>query len=300
MNAKKASTFLFALSAIFGIAGIALFFVEVIAAALALVAAAILLFTGFYYLRFAKAKELMAQQEAEARAAELRAKEEAEYFAPVVADYEGRELHALPDDFVVIDLETTGFNENNDEIVELGAIKVRDGKIVDRYSQLVKPRHPIPAAASAVNGIRDDMLADAPALPDAISPFVDFIGDNILVGQNILFDIKFTYVAAYRHLHQKVLRNDYVDILSLSRRLFPGLPNYKLGTLAEHFGIAVDEAHRADADCLTELRCYQYIQNFVTENQIDLEKLFGKKRTPAASAIEAEAAVSASDNKISE
>lgn len=300
MNARKASAFLFVLSAIFGIAGIVLFFINIIAAALALVAAVILFITGFYYLHYAKAHEAIAQQEAKADASELRAKEEAEYFAPVVADYEGRELHALPGDFVVIDLETTGFNENSDEIIELGAIKVRNGEIVDRYSQLVKPRRPIPAAASAVNGIWNEMLTAAPDITEAISPFVEFIGDDILVGQNILFDIKFAYVATYRHLHQKILRNDYVDILSLSRRLFPGLPNYKLGTLAAHFGITVDAAHRADADCLTELRCYQYIQNYVTENQIDLEKLFGKKRTPAASTVEAEVAVSASDKKISE
>ena len=300
MNAKKAWIFLFAFSAIFGIAGIALFFVKVIAAVLALVAAVILLFTGLYYLHYAKTKEEMVQKEIEIRAAELRAKEEAEYFAPVVADYEGRELHALPDDYVVIDLETTGLNENTDEIVELGAIKVRHGEIVDYHSQLVKPRHPISSDASMVNGIWNDMLANAPDITEAIHAFIDFIGNDILVGQNILFDIKFAYVAAYRHLHKKALRNDYVDILSLSRRIFPGLPNYKLGTLAEHFGIAVDAAHRADADCMTELRCYQYIKKYVMENQIDLDKLFGRRRTLATSTIEAEAAVSDSDNKISE
>ncbi len=298
MNAKKAYILLFSLSAFFGILGVIFFFVNITCAALALAVAALLLFTGLYYLYlYNKANEAMAKQESEAHAAEERAKEEAEYFAPVVAEYEGRELHALPDDYVVIDLETTGFNENNDEIVELGALKIRNGEIVDRFSRLVKPRHPIPAAASAVNGIWNEMLADAPGLPEAIPPFVDFIGDDILVGQNVFFDIKFTYVAAYRHLHQKVLRNDYVDILSLSRRLFPGLPNYKLGTLAAHFGIAVDAAHRAGDDCLTELHCYQYIQNYVTKNQIDLAQLFGEER---ASAVEAEAAVSDSDHKISE
>ena len=100
--------------------------------------------------------------------------------------YKGESLLRLPDDnYTVIDIETTGLDPSFDEIIELAAIRVRDGVITDSFSSLVKPSHEVSDFISALTGINNDMLSDAQAIYDVLPKYIDFIGDDIIIGHNV-------------------------------------------------------------------------------------------------------------------
>ena len=161
----------------------------------------------------------------------------------------GRRLDKYVRDYVVFDLETTGINPQQDSIIEISAVKVAEGIIAAEYSTLVNPGRHIPAPATAVNGITDKMVADAPAIGEAIGGFWDFIGNSILVGHNIhTFDMNFAYDAALGALGRE-LANDYIDTLYMARHCLPELGHYKLTDISEYFHISTDGAHRALNDC---------------------------------------------------
>lgn len=169
----------------------------------------------------------------------------------------GRALLEYLPDYTVFDLETTGISVWSDEIVEISAAKVRGGKVTDTFSLLVNPGRPISAGASAVNGITDDMVADAPPLSEAFPQFMDFAGEDVLVGHNIqAFDLYFLDRAS-RALFGKPVSSDYVDTLPLARRCLPGLAHYRLTDLAAYFHISTQGAHRALADCMMNQKCYE-------------------------------------------
>ena len=160
-------------------------------------------------------------------------------------------------DYVVFDLETTGINQERDEIIEISAVKVRNHEIVEEFSTLVNPGRHIPAGATAVNGITDEMVKDAPDIGTAMGAFLSFIGDSVLVGHNIhTFDTNFVYDAAYRFLGKEV-RNDYIDTLYMARKYLPELSHHKLTDVAAHFHLQTEGAHRALFDCMMNQGCYE-------------------------------------------
>jgi len=169
----------------------------------------------------------------------------------------GKRLNRYAEDYVVFDLETTGINQERDAIIEISAIKVQNHEVTDEFSTLVNPGRHIPAGATAVNGITDDMVKDAPDIKTAMEDFWDFIGDYVLVGHNIhTFDTNFIYDAALNFLG-KELKNDYVDTLYMARRCLPELSHHRLVDVAEHFGIQTEGAHRALFDCMMNQGCYE-------------------------------------------
>ena len=169
----------------------------------------------------------------------------------------GKRLGGYVPDYVVFDLETTGLNPAWDQIIELSAVSVKGGEIKDTFSTLVNPGRTIRPGASAVNGITDEMVAEAPCLAEAMEGFLSFSGKQVLVGHNIhTFDMKFLYRAAEQTLHRQ-LPNDYIDTLPLSRRILPDLPHHRLTDLAAYFGFSTEGAHRALADCLMNQRCFE-------------------------------------------
>lgn len=179
----------------------------------------------------------------------------------------GKRWNKYVKDYVVFDLETTGVNPERDVIIEISAVRVCDGEVVAEYSTLVNPKRHIPAGATAVNGITDDMVRDAPDIREAIAGFMDFIGDDILVGHNIhTFDMNFAYDAAWRAL-EKELKNDYIDTLYLSRHCLPELRHHKLTDISEYFHIDTKGAHRALNDCMMNQKCFE-----------ELGKLWKKKK----------------------
>lgn len=169
----------------------------------------------------------------------------------------GRRLNRYYPDYVVFDLETTGISTTNDSIIEISAVKVKQGVIVEEYSTLVNPGRHIPAGATAVNGITDAMVADAPLLHEALEGFLDFAEGQVLVGHNIhTFDMKFISLAA-KQLFQREVCNDYVDTLYLARRCLPFLKHHTLGDVSCHFGISTQGAHRALNDCVMNQKCFE-------------------------------------------
>lgn len=160
-------------------------------------------------------------------------------------------------DFVVIDVETTGLDPYNDEIVQLCAIRFQAFKPVDGFATYIKPRHGIKKEAAAVNGITAAMVKHAPAIDEAVNAFRAYVGDTLpLVGHNILFDIKFLTESNCLSL---ISKRKYYDTLELSRRFF-SLPSYKLDSLdGELLHISREDAHDALSDCLATGMLFEMI-----------------------------------------
>lgn len=179
----------------------------------------------------------------------------------------GRRLEKYISDYVVFDLETTGISPNRDEVIEISAVKIVSGQVVDEFNTLVNPGRPIPRSASAVNGITDDMVAAAPLFCDVLRDFFAFIEDYVLVGHNIHgFDMKFLYRDA-RKYYGMVPGNDYVDTLLLARRRLSQLSRHRLVDLAEHFHISAAGAHRALNDCHMNYQVYECMAKETEGNQ---------------------------------
>jgi len=168
-------------------------------------------------------------------------------------------MEGVPD-YVLFDLETTGTSWERDAVVEISAIKVRGGKPVEEFSQLVNPGMAISYAASEVNGITDEMVADCPSFDIVLEEFLRFAGDDVLVGHNIkMFDLKFIQKSAQRYFG-KMVGNDYVDTLPLSKIYLPELGGHTLGDLASHYGISTDGAHRALNDCRMNQQVFECLK----------------------------------------
>ena len=149
--------------------------------------------------------------------------------------------------FIAFDLETTGVKPSENMIVEVGAVLFEGDRAVKGFGTLVDPGIPIPPDASAVNGISDEMVRGQPRIADVLGDFTDFCGDLPLVAHNAPFDFKFLLEDI--KLHRSVAPNGIVlDTLPLARKIFPGLPNYKLGTLVRHFNFPSGTFHRAEED----------------------------------------------------
>lgn len=192
----------------------------------------------------------------------------------------GQSLMCFPDDYCVIDIETTGLSPAYDEIIELSAVKVFGGVVVDKFSTLVKPEGRfigdddellyVNEFITELTGITNEMLETAPSFLEVIDEFLCFVGDFVIVGHNVNFDINFIYDALLAEKGSE-FNNDFCDLLRISRRLFPELPNHKLLTVASALDISVSESHRGLADCLTAFECFQRCKAFVKENNINLD-----------------------------
>ncbi len=150
-------------------------------------------------------------------------------------------------EFISFDLETTGTVPGVDLIVEIGAVKFENGIPTATFSTLVDPGIPIPAGASAVNGITDDMVVGQPKIEDLLESFAEFCGETVMVAHNAPFDTQFLVSDIKRH-ELPAPRGVVLDTLPMARKVFPGLANYKLGTLTQHLKIKSGQFHRAEED----------------------------------------------------
>ncbi len=149
--------------------------------------------------------------------------------------------------FIAFDLETTGTVPGVDQIVEIGAVRFNNGSVESVFSTLVDPQRAIPPGASAVNGITDDMVIGKPRIDSLLTSFANFCEDSILVAHNAPFDAGFL-TTAIRKYESPAPQGLIIDTLTISRKVFPGLPNYKLGTLVQHLKIPSTGFHRAEED----------------------------------------------------
>ena len=156
--------------------------------------------------------------------------------------------------YVVFDLETTGFRAEWNEIIEIGAVKIVNGKVVDKFSKLVKPYRKISEKITGITGITNEMVADAPDISDVISEFKEFIDGYDLVGHNVLFDMEFLDVNLARI--GKSISCKIYDTLKLSKVYFYGMKSYKLTELSRMLNIDHTNAHRALSDAETTAELY--------------------------------------------
>lgn len=174
-----------------------------------------------------------------------------------------RSIIALPDDYVIIDLETTGKNSKEDEITELAAVRYRSNQAVAEYSQLVKTQKPVRGFVVSLTGITNECLIDKPPLEDVIGDFADFIGDDILIGHNVAaFDSVFIADAYEKHLG-RTLENDCVDTMRIAKKVCTGLSSYSLGNVSATLGVDGQGAHRASRDCEITNACYQKMKGMI-------------------------------------
>ncbi len=161
-------------------------------------------------------------------------------------DYDGREL--METEFVVFDLETTGAKAPPCRITEIGAYRVKNGEVTEKFETLVNPEMPIPRFITELTGINDEMVASAPSFADIAHDFLSFIGDSILVAHNSGFDMRFLNYEIGRVFADYRLANPCLCTVVLSRKLLPDIVNHKLKTVAEHYSIDLVNHHRASAD----------------------------------------------------
>lgn len=181
-----------------------------------------------------------------------------------VREHKGKSLLQFPDNFIVVDLETTGLDPKYNAIIEISALKIRDNQVVDTFDTLVNPCCEIGSFISELTGITDEMLADAPNIRDVLPVFYEFIGNDILMGHNVHFDVNFLYDNVEFFLGEN-LSNNFVDTMRLAKRLMKELEHHRLIDVASAFNIVVENAHRALADCYTTLMCYYKLRERVNE-----------------------------------
>lgn len=188
----------------------------------------------------------------------------------------GKSLLIKADNYTVIDIETTGMSIYNSEIIELSAVRVRDNKIVGEFSSLVCPDNPIPSKITSLTGITNEMVLNKPTIDEILQEYIDFLGDDILLGHNInQFDINILY-DTYERIYKKELRNDLIDTLRFVRYCNIDVDNYKLKTLAEYFDIVNEQEHRSLYDCRTNHFVYQKLKDSFSNNK-PISKGSGKK-----------------------
>lgn len=161
---------------------------------------------------------------------------------------------SLDSTFVVFDLETTGLNTNVDKIIEIGAVKVTNGEIVDRYSTFVNPQEHITEKISKLTGIYDDMVENAPTENEILPEFLDFIGDSVVVAHNAGFDTAF--LKRYAKANSIIFDNTIIDTVELGKTLLPKLNNFKLDTICEAVGVSLENHHRAVDDAEATAECF--------------------------------------------
>ncbi len=169
--------------------------------------------------------------------------------------FKGKSLFEFPSNYTVIDIETNGLYSGVNEIIEVSALKYRGEVLCERFSTLVKPTGPITPFITSLTGITDDMVEDAPDINRVMREFYEFVGNDILIGHNVNFDVDFLYDNLWIH-NGLALENSFVDTLRLARKALPYLSNHKQTTVATHFGIPTDGAHRAARDCEICNACY--------------------------------------------
>ena len=179
---------------------------------------------------------------------------------------------SLDEKYVVFDIETTGFSPVTNRIIEIGAVKVENGEITERFSTFVNPQVPIPFHIEKLTSINDSMVMDADPIEVVLPRFLEFVGDAILVAHNANFDVSFIKENAKR---QGIpVDFTYVDTVGIARALLTGQSKYTLDAVAKTLGISLENHHRAvdDAECTAEI-FVKFIEMLKKDNILDLASL---------------------------
>ena len=167
-------------------------------------------------------------------------------------------------DYTIVDIETTGLSPINNEIIELSAIKVRNNKVVEKFTTLVKPNARINSYITNLTGITNEMVKSAPDIKNILPEFCKFLQGDCILGHNINFDIRFIQHNLMKYFETE-LSNSSLDTVKLARKFCPNLGSYKLASLASHFDINAEGHHRALKDCEMTYNLYNKIQEHASE-----------------------------------
>lgn len=180
------------------------------------------------------------------------------------------------ENYTALDLETTGLNPKYDKIIEVGAVKVRNGEIIDRFQQLIRPGIALPEKITGLTGITQEELLEAKDSEEVIPQILDFLEDDVILGHSVMFDYSFLKkVAVNQNLWKPEQSHLGIDTLRLSRIYLPELPSRRLTDLCLHYGIE-HHAHRALGDAESTSQLYSIFVKELGKNQTleEREKTF--------------------------
>ncbi|MGI6254686.1 MAG: PolC-type DNA polymerase III [Acutalibacter sp.] len=207
----------------------------------------------------------------------------------------GESRMCLPRDYTVVDTETTGLSSESCSLIEVSALRVREGQVQEEFSTLLRPpwrevqkngewtEGYVDDFIQGLTGITDEMLEDAPLPEDALPQVEEFLGEDLLLGHNVGFDTAFLYDSFQKYLGHP-LRNDSLDHLRIARKLLPELPHHRLGDVAAALHVPYEGAHRALQDCWITYGCYEKLRALALSRGTEEEfvRSFEKKRKPPA------------------
>lgn len=180
--------------------------------------------------------------------------------------FKGKCLQEFPTSFVCIDIETTGLNPLYDDIIEVSGIRVENRIITDTFSETINIHRPLPPFITALTGITDKELSASNSEENVLTRFCSFVGDDIILGHNVNFDINFLYDKCLEKTGI-FFENDFIDTLKISRKLLPQLKHHKLDDLAEYYNIPPRTLHRALGDCEITVKCYFEMLNSISDTK---------------------------------
>ena len=169
-------------------------------------------------------------------------------------EIKSKSVYQHPKDYVVIDFETTGLDDNIDRVTEVCAIRYRDYDEVDRFTTLINPMKMIPKVVQNKTKITNEMVSNSPRFSTIAKQLVDFIGNDVVVGYNVKFDIKFL-TEELKRSNIEVRQYTFLDVYKMAKNVFD-TKNYKLETIKKHLNINAT-SHRADGDCYVTNEIYK-------------------------------------------
>lgn len=195
----------------------------------------------------------------------------------------GNSIIALPSDYTVIDVETTGLSFEWDSIIEIGALKVRGNKITDQFSTLIKPNsfseneEFLDSFITELTGITDEMLKAAPLFSEKIQEIKDFISDDLIVGYNVNFDVNFLY--DHFQIEGESFSNDFIDVMRIARKQLSDLPHHRLKDIAQFLNVPDAPNHRSLQDVICTHQCYTSLKENILSQKTEKEFADSFKRS---------------------
>lgn len=187
-----------------------------------------------------------------------------------IRERKGKSLIDIPSSYVAFDIETTGLDPEYDEIIEIGAVKIKEGKEIETFNTLIKPEYEIDEFITELTGITNEMVENAPSIDEVLPKFMDFIKDYIIIGHNVNFDINFIYDNLIR-CDMNPITNDFIDTLRLSRRLLPELKHHRLSDLADYYNINTVGSHRSLKDVRMTIEVYNNLEKLALEKYSNID-----------------------------
>lgn len=188
------------------------------------------------------------------------------------------------EDYVVLDLEMTGLNAKTDRILEVGAVRVHAGKVTEEFSGLINPEIALSEKVVKLTGITNEMAEKGDSMEEILPLFLDFLGEDVIIGQNVIFD--YSFIKQWAVNHRLPLEKKAVDTLKLSRKFLPPEQKKDLESLCRYFQVARCNAHRALDDARETQKIFECLkEQFFMEHPQDFEPkplcYKAKRQTPA-------------------